>query len=154
MTSSNDDFRPDLKGRSQDSFSRSADKEGRYSRAAGDRQAVQDVRGVEDRANDIRERMREHNDRMKPIWTGREQLKIWEERTNPALKNDYVDRWGRKLPGDEESLDKDAIAREAHRRVEMRMHAKMERSHQAERNMIEDRLARVRDRSRERGRER
>lgn len=149
MPSKDEDFLSHLKGRSREPFSDSADKQGRYSRAAGDLKAVRDIKSIEDRARDIRERMRGHNDRMMPSWTVKEQLKVWEERTRLQLKHSAPD-WMR----DGSGLSAGAIYKEAERRVELRMHAKMERIHRAERNMIEDRLSHVRERNRERGRER
>lgn len=131
--------------RRREALGRSSNNEERSGRGTGNRQATHDPGAIEDRANAIRERLRAHNDRMKSAWIAKERLKVREERTRLLKDNSNA-----ALAHDQSELSRQAISKEAERRVELRMYAKMERTHRAERNMIEARPATEQERVKQR----
>ncbi len=78
------DFRPDLKNKAKQSFTKTTPDAFRRAQNQGDATAM--LRSIEVRANDLKSRMRKHFTRHQETWVAREAIKVWQKRSAPQQK--------------------------------------------------------------------
>jgi len=77
-------FRPDLKNKAKQSFTKTTPDAFRRLQNQGDATAM--LRNIDVRANDLKSRMRKHFKRQQETWVAREAIKVWQKRSAPRQK--------------------------------------------------------------------
>ena len=78
-------FRPELKNKARQAFSRANPE--RYGKVVGNPDATSSLRTLEHRSTDLKQRMRSHFKKYQEVWVAREAIKVWQDRAALRAKH-------------------------------------------------------------------